>query len=385
MPTRLLELVRNYLCTQGLSPPTTDLQLLPYPRFTTPLHSALFVRVQYEVASEGHIPKTKVTPFNLLADVFSTKVEEGEFVELWANELWAKITSAASKTGSEPLSHVLANESLRLLSLVIDKSKEEVKLPTFNPVPLFEPRQQHSSSTGAVSTSPITPSTVWTESTPFTAIAHLSPISIGSDWEQSCASTLLDEDHTFLSSDSESTLFDTDVENAGHDIPVPISRMSSPCSDIITECTRGSSLDNLKPSSKPRQEGITASQLEVIELDEAFVDFCSDALLDPITSDWPTFVVCKFEPSLVPDLTFGSSDEPTRKTMTWLVVEQVYSIKPCIIPSSTLPISGDICTTCFARYTDTVRQTSFQLLEHVADSNYIVDWLAEGKEDIQDT
>src|SRR6266540_6195349 len=43
MPTRLLELVRNYLCTQGLSPPTTDLQLLPYPRFTTPLHSALFV------------------------------------------------------------------------------------------------------------------------------------------------------------------------------------------------------------------------------------------------------------------------------------------------------------------------------------------------------
>src|SRR5258708_26940959 len=60
MPTRLLELVHKYPFTNGLSPPTTDLQLLPYPQFTTAVYPALLVRVQYEVTSPERIPKKKI-------------------------------------------------------------------------------------------------------------------------------------------------------------------------------------------------------------------------------------------------------------------------------------------------------------------------------------
>jgi hypothetical protein len=35
-----------------------------------------------------------------------------------------------------------------------------------------------------------------------------------------------------------------------------------------------------------------------IQLDEAFVDFWSDAVLDPISASWPTFVVCKLNPGV---------------------------------------------------------------------------------------
>jgi len=337
MPTRLLELVHNYPFTHGLSPPTTDFQLLPYPQFTTAIYPALFVRVQYEVTSQERIPKKKINPSVLLADAFSTKVEEGEFVELWA-----KITSAASKTGSElPLGNVLANESLRLLSLVADKPKEGVKSPAFSVISLVEPRCQRASSNGAASDSLVRPNT---ESAPLSTSAPLSPI--GSDWEQFSASGFLDIDQSFPP--LVSTLFDTDVEKTEpRDFPLPISRKSSkrtgrksvelPRSVVIADSSGGSSPDATHPkSSKSRQEVITASQLEVIELDEAFVDFWSDALLDPIASDWPAFIVCKFKPTLVPGLTFGTGDETTKKTLKWLVLEQVYSVKPRPIPTSPL-------------------------------------------------
>ena len=69
----------------------------------------------------------------------------------------------------------------------------------------------------------------------------------------------------------------------------------------------------------------------MVELDEAFVDFWSDALLDPVTSEWPSFVVCKFKPALVPELT---GDATTKKPLKWLVLEQVYSVKPRPVSSS---------------------------------------------------
>ena len=126
---RLLELVHKHPFTQAslLSPPTTaSNSFSTHPHFTTALHSALLVRVQDEDQPV------------LLADAFSIKVKEGEFAELWA-----KITSATSKAGSElPLGNVLTNETLRLLSLVADKTKEEVKSPAFSVISLVEPRHQ---------------------------------------------------------------------------------------------------------------------------------------------------------------------------------------------------------------------------------------------------
>src|SRR6266545_2659024 len=148
MPVRLLELVHKYPYTHGLSSPTTDLQLLPRPHLTATLHDALLVRVGYEVSSQNLVPTSKIDPSVLIADALSTKVE-GEYAELWA-----KITAAASKSGTEaPLSNVFADETLRLLSLVAGKPKE-VKSPTFSLLSLVETHRASSPTGVSVSAKP---------------------------------------------------------------------------------------------------------------------------------------------------------------------------------------------------------------------------------------
>ena len=44
---------------------------------------------------------------------------------------------------------------------------------------------------------------------------------------------------------------------------------------------------------------IKASQPRVFQLDDAFIGLWSDSLLDPISVDWPTLIICKFKSSLV--------------------------------------------------------------------------------------
>jgi len=60
--------------------------------------------------------------------------------------------------------------------------------------------------------------------------------------------------------------------------------------------------------------------VHLTQLDEAFVDFWSDALLDPIASDWPNFVVCQLKPL--------AGVEVGGKPITWLVLEQVFTRPP---------------------------------------------------------
>jgi hypothetical protein len=82
-----------------------------------------------------------------------------------------------------------------------------------------------------------------------------------------------------------------------------------------------------------------------------------------------------------------TGDETTKKTLKWLVLEQVYSVKPRPVPTSPLLT---ICrtifyTTRFAHCTNSDWQTSFQLLEHVLYSIFVVNWLAEDEEDTPKT
>ncbi|KIJ54094.1 hypothetical protein M422DRAFT_108303, partial [Sphaerobolus stellatus SS14] len=55
----------------------------------------------------------------------------------------------------------------------------------------------------------------------------------------------------------------------------------------------------------------------LIKLDEAFIDFWADTLLDSITAAWPTFVICQLKASesyVVP-----GNDRP----IEWLVIERI--------------------------------------------------------------
>ncbi|CAA7263951.1 unnamed protein product [Cyclocybe aegerita] len=338
MPIRLLELVRKYPYTQGLSPPTTDLQLLPRPRFTTSIHDALFVRIEIELASFKRKPKTKVHPVDLLADAFSTKVEEGEYAEVWAKVI------AASKGGDHPssLSNIFADETIRFLSLVPDKRKEkdEVKSPTFSLLPSSaSPRQRSFSVTETDKSAPIATQHTKPATDP-TPITPISPLAIGSDWAQFSTSGFIDVSPAIPP--LASTLFDTDLEKtAPPDPPVPLLRTLS------RRSSKRAKAPAVEPASLPRkstESSTTAAQVEpdpqvlvratnlhIVQLDEAFIDFWSDALLDPISADSPTFVVCKFKSTLVPELTYGPSGVEVgqlRKTLKWLVLEQVYTLRP---------------------------------------------------------
>ena len=325
MPTRLLELVRKYPYTRGPSSPTTDLPLLPHPPFTTRLHDAFFVRIETELPYGKRKPSSKPHPLSLLSDALSTKVE-GEYTDLWA-----KIT-AASKDGDSPsLCNIFTDDTIRFLSLVPgEPTRREVKSPTFG---LASPVSDDADKSEANVAGHPKPAT---ELSPMTLLSPLSN-GIGSDWTQFSASGFLEVSPNIVP--LASTLLDTDIEKTipPESVVTPLSRKSSKRSKAASPFRKN--VDVPRPvretSPETKSEGIEeqkniikASQSQIIQLDEAFVDFWSDSLLDPISADWPTFIVCKFKSSLVPELTFGVAHEGQKyKTIQWLVLEQVYTIR----------------------------------------------------------
>jgi hypothetical protein len=56
------------------------------------------------------------------------------------------------------------------------------------------------------------------------------------------------------------------------------------------------------------------ASVHTVQIDEAFIDFWSDAIVDPISANWPTFVICGLKQN-------PSAEQPIR----WLVIEQAYS------------------------------------------------------------
>jgi hypothetical protein len=325
MPIRLLELIHKYPYNHDLPSPTTDLSLLPHPPFTTRLHDALFVRIEIELPYGKRKPSSKLHPLSLLADAFSTKVE-GEYADLWA-----KITTASKDGDSSFPTNIFTDDTVNFLSFVPDEpSGHEVKSPTFDLTSSVSPNNDADKSAAFVpghrkSASELTP------------MSPLSPISnsIGSDWAQFSSSGFLEINPIIIP--LASTLLDTDIEKTTPPEAVtPLSRKSSKRSKAASPSSPRKSFDLHRPNSpEAKLEGIEeqksiikASQPRVIQLDEAFIDFWSDSLLDPISADWPTFIICKFKPSLVPELTFGVA-----QTIQWLLLEQVYTIRsPPIAP-----------------------------------------------------
>ena len=331
MPVRLLELVAKYPYNQSLSSPTTDLPLLPHPPFTTRLHDALYVRIEIELPYGKHKPSSKLHPLLLLADAFSTKVE-GEYADFWA-----KIATASNNGDSSSLCNVFTDDTVRFLSFVPDESIEhEVKSPTFS---LASPASPHNPSFSvddankSATTVPEQPKST----TELCSTAPLSPLSngIGNDWAQFSTSGFLEVSPNIIP--LASTLLDTDIEKTIPREPVtPPSRKSSKRSKAASPSSPRKSVDvphpetetlEVKPEGMEEQKNIIkASQPQIVKLDEAFIDFWSDSLLDPISADWPTFIVCKFKPSLVHEPTFGGNEETQKQNTTqWLVLEQVYT------------------------------------------------------------
>ena len=332
MPVRLLELIHKYPYSQRLPSPTSDLSLLPRPQFTTRLYDALFVRIEIELPYGKRKPNSKLHPLSLLADAFSTEVE-GEYAGLWA-----KITTASKQGDISFLTNIFTDDTISYLSFVQDGSSgQEAKSPTFDlassSVSPHKPSYSGDDADKLAAFVPDHPKL----STDLTPPSPLSPLSngIGSDWAQFSTSGFLEVNPKTIP--LASTLFDNDIEKTTPPETVtPPSRKSSKRRKAASPSSPRKSFDLHRPTSpEDKLEGIEeqknivrASEPQIIQLDEAFVDFWSDSLLDPISSGWPTFIICKFKSSLVPELTFGVAQEAQKqKTIQWLLLEQVYTIR----------------------------------------------------------
>ncbi len=125
-------------------------------------------------------------------------------------------------------------------------------------------------------------------------------------------------------------LWDNDVEvTVPH--PAPLSRKSSRRSHSRhSRHSRHSSLDSARTPVPllPTVPAIPTSKTTLItkvKLDEAFIDFWADSLLDPVSKHWPRFVLCQLK--LLPPTARSAAPTPT-----WLVIEQRFVRVVPVVP-----------------------------------------------------
>ena len=337
LPRRLTELVDHYPYAGGAD--AWNDNLLPRPRFSTRDYDALFVRLDTEYS--GAL-KPKSHPLRLIADaLLAQSAAESATVE--GAELWDTIKKASlildtpeGTSGiphTEPIlnfSNVFSDETIRILSLVpVDVTEKSRPTPNFvllSPLSPGRPRSfslpdsplspqvDHgcASSSGHPAAAPSlnpNPSTAPTTAAPETP----------TDWLQFTSQGFGTISPT---RDLIATLWDNDVEVTEPSPPpppppAPLSRKSSRRAH-----SRRSSVDS--PSAQTHMSSLPAASappsskatlIARVKLNEAFVDFWADALLDPIPNPWLRFVLCQLKP--LPPVVASLNPTPT-----WLIIEQ---------------------------------------------------------------
>lgn len=314
MPKRLTELVKQY----PYSKPPIEEDLLPRPWFSTRQYDALYVHIDTELPMSG--PPNSHHPLRLISDAFKAQPGSTDHVELWNRiKQVANEGDGSSPGGYSATSRVFADETIRFLSMIpMEKAASET--PTLN---LIRPTRKRSFSLNgakaAVATNDVsngklsfdTPSVPASTSTPSPA-SH-----IGMDWAQFSTSGFLES--LPLGTALASTLMDSDLEVT---VPPERKKSKSPTRRNVPELN----IDINKAT--PMEETHSTSKVtsvSSVQLDEAFIDFWNDALVDPISSDWPSFVICKLKGSL-------SDIEIEGKRVEWIVLEQSFSKPPLPLP-----------------------------------------------------
>ncbi|KAJ7225876.1 hypothetical protein GGX14DRAFT_422711 [Mycena pura] len=317
MPTRLVALIKQYPYMTSVSP-DADLAFLPSPRFSTRRFEALFVRIDTELLSPES-RRHKNHPLRLIADALkaSTTLALDEAntpsseAQLW-DSLKKHISVENTESESYPgLSSLFADETNRFLSLLPMASDIEAKARDSESFSLFIPptrvgrRRSMSMSDQNKTASAIATASAHEKaaSAASTSDSHGLPTTntagpIGIDWAQFSTSGFFDEENarTLLDhKDVEVTI--PRVPSARRKLPPPL----IPLPKLDQDCKQGKS---------------RATKFETMQLDEAFIDFWADALLDPISANWPGFVLCKIKSS-IPAVISAEG-----KRVEWLIIEQ---------------------------------------------------------------
>lgn len=286
--------------------------------------------------------KPKSHPLRLIADAFHA---QSSSVSATAEDdgLWDAIKKASFDASEGPddtaptepipiFANVFSDETIRLLSLIpADATDKDKSAPTFalrSPVSPGRPRSL---------SLPETPLLVQSERgrPPPSGHAIVAPgLSVNNSTAPTTAFPETPTDWLHFSDQGFGTipgsrdlvakLWDDDVEKT---VPpaAPLSRKSSHQAH-----SRHSSVDEAKspmqpvhPTPAPPVSKVTL--VAKVKLDEAFIDFWADSLLDPISKRWGRFVLCQLK-------AFSPADASATPAPAWLVIEQRFVHPPPVSP-----------------------------------------------------
>ncbi|THH30472.1 hypothetical protein EUX98_g3724 [Antrodiella citrinella] len=329
IPLRLAELVKPFPYGNNL-----DEGLLTRPRFSTRRYDALFVRISTGLPAST-TSKPNQHPLQLIEGAFKAEASAtGDYAQLWEQLKHAAIDDGDAKKGVRSgLSRIFDDDTIRILSVVPVEDDNTKAVTVATPAPHeVRPTRRRSTSLGPVTranggangkvqiASP-SPASIPLPASP-TVWADFSTAGFGESLGTDLAATLLDDD-------------DVEVTNPPHAAPKRKDSGKKRKATSSPPASRRSSADNPRPLlQRPAAEAAPidvlksaktrTSLISLIKLDEAFIDFWSDALTDPaLTTNWPTFVLCQLKANLPATVT--SSDG---KPIKWLVVEHAFTYPP---------------------------------------------------------
>ena len=319
MPVRLMELVNKY----PYGSPASDDDLLPRPRFSTRQYDAVLVRVETQLTTQR---KPKHSANKLISDAFEAEIvaQEQECKELWdqiKNKRDNYVGESPTSDGPD-FSRVFADETIRFLSLLPD---EEPGSPTCSLFKQSNRKRSLSLNDQDLSTPPSPTSnngTAWHAkvSTDPAKVTTITPINRSGtrDWTQFSTSGFAESGT--IGTRLAATLMEKDLEIS---IP-PVSAPGKYSRFATNPNTNRRSMENpggLKAMAAKEEQSLTSSikvaQFSSVQIDEAFIDFWGDALTDPISRNWPPFVLCKLKSDVGLKTKSG-------KAVDWLVIERSY-------------------------------------------------------------
>ena len=366
----------------------SGLPLLSRPRISTRRYDALFVRLETQLPDfKSPKPKQNKHPLRIIAEAFTADVDLGDDHE--SKEVWEQLKKFASSsaTTTSPdspqqggnssgenvysyptFSKIFSEDTLRLLSFIPVESGEVSPLSpsvVVTPAPVVtsptRSSRRRSNSLGSTPNgtgkangkSPIAnPNGTTSTATSPTSPTPTSP----TDWADFSSAGF---GETSLGKNLAATLLDTDVEvttpptgssrrSIGHQqkkqrktSPFGVvasglanRRRSSSDSPRLRLHGRGSASEVALSSAQKHTKGEEKAKVKkvgVVQLDEAFVDFWSDALGDSVSANWPTFFLCQFK-SGVGLSTQAQGGGP----ITWLIIEHLYT-HPTVPPLPPIP------------------------------------------------
>ncbi|KAL7278502.1 hypothetical protein ACG7TL_007501 [Trametes sanguinea] len=335
MPLRLAELVRGYPFKGPSEVASGDIALLSRPRLSTRQYDALYLRVDTQLP-DSKATKRKQHALRVISDALKSDLElaDGKYKDIWEAIKKAALANDEPEPilihvdGYPSISRIFADETLRLLSLIPAEASNKGS-PSVPTIRVPRPPRKRSSSLNSSAKANGNGKAPSNGSAAGRSVASPTSPSSPKDWMDFSTAGF---GESAIGKDFASTLLDKDVEVT----TPPVERKTSKKRKASPGRSRGSSVDN--PAAEPANRATEPSTppppkskstiVDLVKLDEAFIDFWSDALLDPISADWPNFVIAQLKP--LPGL------ELDGKPISWLVLEQRF-VTPAPPPPPPIP------------------------------------------------